>query len=50
MDVFGNPNLRPEKSTNYSGGILLSGGGFSASVDYYKYKLREAIKPKTRPA
>ena len=43
VDVFGNPNLQPEKSTNYSGGILLSGGGFSASVDYYKYKLRQAI-------
>ena len=43
VDVFGNPNLQPEKSTNYSGGILLSGGGFSASLDYYKYKLREAI-------
>ena len=43
VDVFGNPNLQPEKSTNYSAGILLSGGGFSASVDYYKYKLRQAI-------
>ncbi|MDB5695185.1 MAG: TonB-dependent receptor [Sphingomonas bacterium] len=43
VDVFGNPALKPEKSTNYSGGILLSGGGFSASLDYYRYKLREAI-------
>ena len=43
VDVFGNAALQPEKSTNYSGGILLSGGGFSASVDYYRYKLREAI-------
>ena len=43
VDVFGNPNLQPEKSTNYSGGILLSGGGFSATIDYYKYKLRQAI-------
>ena len=43
VDVFGNPGLQPEKSTNYSGGVILSGGGFSATVDYYKYKLREAI-------
>ena len=43
VDVFGNPDLQPEKSTNISGGILLSGGGFSASVDYYRYKLRQAI-------
>ncbi len=43
VDVFGNPGLQPEKSTNISGGIILSGGGFSATVDYYRYKLREAI-------
>ena len=43
VDVFGNPNLRPEKSTNYSGGVLLNFGKLTATVDYYKYKLREAI-------
>lgn len=43
VDVFGNPGLQPEKSTNYSGGIILNGGGFTATVDYYKYKLRQAI-------
>lgn len=43
VDVFGNPGLRPEKSTNYSGGVIVSAGGFSATVDYYRYKLREAI-------
>ena len=43
IDVFGNPALQPEQSTNISGGILLSGGGFSASLDYYRYKLTDAI-------
>ena len=43
VDIFGNPSLSPEKSTNYSGGILLNGGGFTATIDYYKYKLRQAI-------
>jgi iron complex outermembrane receptor protein len=43
IDVFGNPSLQPEQSTNISGGILVSGGGFSASLDYYRYKLTDAI-------
>ena len=43
IDVFGNTALSPESSTNLSGGILLNSGGFSASVDYYKYKIDDAI-------
>jgi iron complex outermembrane receptor protein len=43
VDVFGNPNLTPEKSQNYGGGILLKAGGFTASIDYYKYKLKNVI-------
>ena len=43
VDVYGNPALKPEKSTNYSGGVILEGGGFTATVDYYKYKIRQAI-------
>lgn len=43
VDVYGNPNLTPEKSQNYGGGILLKFGGFSASIDYYKYKLKDVI-------
>ena len=43
VDVFGNPGLSPESSTNLSGGILLDAGGFKASVDYFKYKIKDAI-------
>ena len=43
VDVYGLPGLKPEKSTNISGGIILEGGGFTATADYYKYKLRDAI-------
>ncbi len=43
IDVVGNPNLVPESSTNYGGGILLNSGGFTASVDYYRYNLKDVI-------
>ncbi len=43
IDVFGNPNLTPESSTNYSAGILLKAGGFSASADYFRYDIEDAI-------
>jgi len=43
VDVFGNPGLTPESSTNYSGGVLLNFGGFTASVDYFRYELEESI-------
>lgn len=43
VDVFGNPGLKPESSTNYSGGVLINSGGFSASVDYYRYDIKNVI-------
>ena len=43
VDVFGNPALKPESSTNYSGGLLLKFGGFNASLDYFKYRLTDVI-------
>ena len=44
IDITGNANLRPEKTTTYSGGILLKFGGFSASVDYFRYELAGPIE------
>lgn len=43
VDVNGNPNLKPEKSKNYSAGLLLKFGGFHASVDYFRYDLSSVI-------
>lgn len=43
VDVNGNPALKPEKSKNYSAGLLLKFGGFKASVDYFRYDLSSVI-------
>lgn len=43
VDVGNNPGLKPESSRNISGGVLLNFGGFSASVDYFNYKLKDSI-------
>ncbi|RDE06770.1 TonB-dependent receptor plug domain-containing protein [Sphingomonas aracearum] len=43
VDVFGNANLKPESSKNYSGGILLTAGGFTAALDYFRYELEDAL-------
>jgi iron complex outermembrane receptor protein len=36
--IFGNPNLEPEDATTFNVGVLLNGGGFRGSVDYFNYK------------
>ena len=43
VDVYGNAGLTPEKSENWSGGLLLKVGGFNASVDYFRYNLKNVI-------
>ncbi|HXI86374.1 MAG TPA: TonB-dependent receptor [Parvularculaceae bacterium] len=43
VDVFGNPALKPESSTNYSAGLLFGNGGFNASVDYFRYHITDVI-------
>jgi iron complex outermembrane receptor protein len=37
IDIFGNPDLKPEKATTYSGGVLFDAGGLSLSVDYFRF-------------
>lgn len=44
IDIVGNPNLAPESATTYGGGILVNRGGFSASVDYWRYELSGPIE------
>ncbi len=41
---FGSQPLKPEKSTSFSGGLVLTpGGGFNATVDYYNITVRDRI-------
>ncbi|MFC0102513.1 TonB-dependent receptor domain-containing protein [Sphingopyxis terrae] len=45
--IGGNPNLRPEKADTYTVGIVMTPTflpGFTASVDYFKIKLTDAIQ------
>ena len=42
----GNPNIKPEKADTYTAGIVFQPGflpGFSASVDWYKVSIKDAI-------
>ncbi|MFA9200282.1 MAG: TonB-dependent receptor domain-containing protein [Cypionkella sp.] len=41
--VNDNPGLIPESATSYGGGVLVDFGGFSASVDYWRYELKDDI-------
>ena len=46
----GNPNLKPEKSDSYTFGVVLQPSflsGFSATVDYYHIKVKDAITTPT---
>ncbi|WP_420143524.1 TonB-dependent receptor plug domain-containing protein [Sphingobium sp.] len=47
QNSIGNANLRPETARNTTAGIAFSGAswlpGFSASVDYYKIKIKDVI-------
>ncbi len=41
---FGSQPLSPEKSTSFSGGIVLTpGSGFNATIDYYNIRVRDRI-------
>lgn len=44
VDVNGNPNLRPETATTYSGGIVIGSGGFNATIDYWRYEFSGPIE------
>jgi iron complex outermembrane receptor protein len=39
----GNPDLKPETSTNYDFGIIINPGRLTATVDYWSYKLKNPI-------
>jgi iron complex outermembrane receptor protein len=43
VDIFGNPNLNPEKANTYNGGLLFNVGNFKASVDYFQFDFKNPI-------
>ncbi|WP_294192341.1 TonB-dependent receptor [uncultured Sphingomonas sp.] len=43
VEILGRPGLQPETSTNLSGGVLFNAGGLRASVDYFRYQIRDTI-------
>jgi len=43
VDIFGNPNLKPEKAKTYNFGLLFNAGDFKASVDYFAFDFKNPI-------
>lgn len=39
----GNPDLKPETSTNYNFGVMLSGDAWNASVDYWRFDIDDIL-------
>jgi iron complex outermembrane receptor protein len=49
VQVNGNPALKPEKATNFSGGVAVDVGRFHFTADYWRYKLRDIIVAEPAP-
>ena len=43
VDNFGNANLKPETATTYSLGAIIQERNFTATIDYYHYKVKNQI-------
>ena len=44
IDIFGNPNLKPETADNYNlGAVFNVGGRFKATVDYWRFDFKDPI-------
>jgi iron complex outermembrane receptor protein len=43
IDIFGNPDLEPEKAKTYSVGALVNIGNFKGSVDYWRFDFDNPI-------
>jgi iron complex outermembrane receptor protein len=50
IDIFNNPNLKPEEATTYNVGAILDLGPFRATLDYYTIDFKGAIERDTAPA
>ncbi len=40
VQTCGNPNLKPEKADSYGAGVIVKYHGFTATLDYYKFKFK----------
>ena len=43
VDIFGNPNLQPEKANTYNAGLIFNAGNFKASIDYFQFDFKNPI-------
>jgi iron complex outermembrane receptor protein len=43
VDIYGNPNLQPEKADTYNAGVLFKAGNFKASIDYFRFDFKKPI-------
>ncbi len=43
VDVYGNPNLKPESATTYSIGVIFEAGNFRATLDYWNFDFQDPI-------
>jgi iron complex outermembrane receptor protein len=43
FDSTGNADLKPETSDNYNVGLIFDFGGFSATLDYWQFKLEDQL-------
>jgi iron complex outermembrane receptor protein len=47
VDVANNPNLEPETANTYNAGVILEGGGFRATVDYFRFDFKDELTTET---
>jgi iron complex outermembrane receptor protein len=43
VDTVGNPNLKPETADTFNVGFIVTAAGFTGSVDYWKFKFKDAL-------
>ncbi|MBO9709354.1 MAG: TonB-dependent receptor [Caulobacter sp.] len=43
VDIYGNPNLAPEKADTYNLGLLFKAGEFRGSIDYFRFDFDNPI-------
>lgn len=43
VSSVGNPDLKPETSTNYNFGVLLAGDAWNASIDYWRFDIEDIL-------